>query len=108
MKAKKIVTIGIPCFNEEENVERTYNITQTILKKAPDYIFQFLFVDNGSTDETRKKILNVIKKDKTARGVFLSRNFGFEASVAALMHNAVGEAIVILPCDLQDPPELIL
>lgn len=108
MKAKKIVTIGIPCFNEEENVERTYNATRTILKRAPDYLFKFLFVDNGSSDETRKKILKVIKRDKTARGVFLSRNFGFEASVAALMHNAVGEAIVILPCDLQDPPELIL
>ncbi len=108
MKVKKIVTIGIPCFNEEDNVERTYMITKTTLRKAPAYTFQFLFVDNGSTDATREKILNVIKNDKTARGVFLSRNFGFEASVAALMHNARGNAIVILPCDLQEPPELIL
>ncbi len=105
---KKIVTIGIPCFNEEENVERTYALTKEILKKASGYTFQFLFVDNGSLDATRNKILHVTKKDKTARGVFLSRNFGFEASIAALMNHAMGDAIVVLPCDLQDPPELIL
>lgn len=105
---KKVVTIGIPCFNEEENVERTYEITKQVLKKAPGYTFRFLFVDNGSMDATRAKILNVIRKDKTARGVFLSRNFGFEASIAALMNNAMGDSIVVLPCDLQDPPELIL
>ncbi len=108
MKVKRIVTIGIPCFNEEENVERTYRKTKEVLHKASSYTFRFLFVDNGSTDATRRKILNVIKKDKTARGVFLSRNFGFEASVAALMDNAIGDAIVILPCDLQEPPVLIL
>lgn len=105
---KKVVTIGIPCFNEEANVERTYAITKKILAKASGYTFRFLFVDNGSIDATRAKILNVIKKDKTTKGIFLSRNFGFEASIAALMHHAMGDAIVVLPCDLQDPPELIL
>lgn len=105
---KKTVTIGIPCYNEEENVERTYTLTNNIVKKMDTYRFRFLFVDNGSTDATRKKILNVMRKDKTARGVCLSRNFGFEASIAALMDHATGDAVVVLPCDLQDPPELIV
>ncbi len=108
MRTQKVITIGVPCFNEEENVERTYAITRKILKKSPDYIYKFLFIDNGSTDRTRDKIMKVVKIDKSARGIFLSRNFGFEASIAALTKYASGDALVVLPCDLQDPPELIL
>ncbi len=104
---KKIITVGIPCYNEEENVEITYTKIRQILRTIPSYTFRFLFVNNGSTDETKKKILSLVRKDKSVSGIFLSRNFGFEASIAALLNYATGDAVVILPCDLQDPPELI-
>jgi glycosyltransferase involved in cell wall biosynthesis len=105
---KKVITIGIPCFNEEENVERTYRTITKLVQPLKNYTFQFLFTDNGSTDNTRQKISNLVKKEKRITGVFLSRNFGFEASIAALMNHAQGDALVVIPCDLQDPPELIL
>ncbi|MFA6185105.1 MAG: glycosyltransferase family 2 protein [Candidatus Shapirobacteria bacterium] len=105
---KKIV-IGIPCFNEEKNVLEMYEKTIEIISKIKNYEFSFLFVDNGSIDKTREKISTLIKRDKKVRGVFLSRNFGPEASSQAVMDFANEEldALIMLPCDLQDPPELI-
>ena len=104
----KIVTIAIPCYNEEENVEHTYKRLKSILKKIPSYSYRFLFTDNGSTDTTRKKIEALVKKDKYVQGVFFSRNFGIEASLTALMNYAVGDAVIVMLCDLQDPPEILI
>lgn len=108
-KIIKKITIGIPCFNEERNVVEMYDVTRKIINKIKNYKFTFLFVDNGSTDKTRERIESLIKKDKDVRGVFLSRNFGPEASGQSVMDYS-GEnidALITLPCDLQDPPELI-
>lgn len=102
------ITIGIPCFNEEENVRIAYDKIIQAVAKVHNYDFNFLFVDNGSTDKTREKIKNLIKIHKNVQGIFLSRNFGPEASVATLVDYAAGEALIALPCDLQDPPELII
>jgi glycosyltransferase involved in cell wall biosynthesis len=104
---KKLVTIGIPCFNEQDNVVYAFTQVSKVLKKHRQYQFCFLYTDNGSTDKTREKILSLIKRNANVKGVFLSRNFGFEASIAALIDHAEGDALVVLPCDLQDPPELI-
>jgi polyisoprenyl-phosphate glycosyltransferase len=105
---KKIkITIGIPCFNEEDNVLRAYEETKKIIKPIKKYQFNFLFVDNGSDDKTREKIKFLLEKDKKVRAIFLSRNFGPEASGAAITDYANGDALVILHCDLQDPPDLI-
>lgn len=109
-KAKrKLITIGIPCFNEEKNVLEMYRETKKVINKITNYNFIFLFVDNGSTDKTRDKINVVIKKDKNVKAVFLSRNFGNEASGLALIDfiDENTDAFIMLPCDLQDPPELI-
>jgi glycosyltransferase involved in cell wall biosynthesis len=102
------ITIGIPCFNEETNVPRTYQKIKEVIKRIKSYQFNFLFVDNCSTDKTREEIKKLIKKDKKVRAIFLSRNFGQEASGAAIIENANTDALVIIDCDLQDPPELIL
>jgi len=106
---KKIITIGVPCFNEEENVLEMYKETKKIINKINKYSFNFIFVDNGSFDKTRKKINYLINNDKSIRGIFLSRNFGNEASGLALMDfvDKDTDAFIMLPCDLQDPPDLI-
>lgn len=105
----KNITIGIPCFNEEKNVVEMYEETKKIINGINNYSFDFLFVDNGSTDKTRDKINFLIKKDKKVRGVFLSRNFGPEASGQAVydFFEEKSDALITLPCDLQDPPSLI-
>jgi len=107
MKLKTEITIGIPCYNEEKNVDNTYNNIVGICRKIKGYSFNYLFVDNGSLDSTRKRIELLAQKHKDIRAIFLSRNFGPEASVQALLDNVAGEAFILLPADLQDPPHLI-
>ena len=104
---KKKITIGIPCFNEEVNVVPMYKAVKGVIKRLRSYRFEFLFVNNGSTDRTRERIESLAKKDKRVRAVFLSRNFGAEASGAAVIDYVDADALIFIPCDFQDPPELI-
>lgn len=104
---KKKISIIIPCFNEEENIGITHKKIEIILKKLHSYIFEYIIVDNGSTDGTKEVIRKLAKKDKKIKAVFLSRNFGPEASATACYAYATGEAIIGIAADLQDPPELI-
>lgn len=107
IKGKKFISVSIPCFNEELNIAFVYKALKKIADKNQNYNFEFIFIDNGSTDKTREIIKKLIKKDKRIKGVFLSRNFGPEASAAACYEYATGEAVIGLAADLQDPPELI-
>lgn len=107
MLSKKLISIGIPCFNEELNVIPTYQQLVKITSKIKKYTFEFIFVDNGSSDKTRNKIETIVNRDNRVIGVFLSRNFGPEASRQALLDQAQGDAVINLQADLQDPPELI-
>jgi len=105
---KKLISVGVPCFNEEGNVAVTF---KEIKKNTTDlfnrYKFEYIFVDNGSTDNTKGEILKLAKKHKNIIGIFLSRNFGPESSSLALMDYANGDAFISIPADLQDPPDLI-
>lgn len=105
---KKIISIGVLCFNEEENVYPAYNELVKTTKKNKKYNYEFLFVDNGSTDNTREKIREIARKDKGVVGIFLSRNFGPESSGQALLDYSSGDAFVMYEGDIQDPPDLIL
>lgn len=108
-KQKKKITIGIPCYNEEENVPLIYKRIKEIVKKFNSYQINYLFVDNCSIDRTREEIKKLVKKDKNVKGIFLSRNFGVEASAYAILnYSSVNvDALIIIACDFQDPPELI-
>lgn len=104
---KNTIAIAIPCFNEEKNVCVIYREVKKVINKNQKYDYEFVFVDNGSEDKTREEIKKIAKNDKKVRGIFLSRNFGPEASAQAAMDNSTGDAVILLACDLQDPPELI-
>lgn len=106
-KIKKQITISVPCFNEEANIKNTYNRLKFIISSLKKYSFEFVFVDNGSTDKTRNIIGEIAKNDKRVRGVFLSRNFGPEASSKASFDYSKGDAVIWVAADLQEPPELI-
>ena len=102
-----LISIGIPCFNEELNIIPTYQAYKKITDKIKQYSFEFIFVDNGSNDNTRNKIKELASKDKHVIGIFLSRNFGPESSNAACTDFTTGDAFIGMPADLQDPPDLI-
>jgi|SRR6185369_1418806 len=108
MSRKKLITFGIPCFNEEVNVAKTYTTLKRTVSKNREYDYEYVFVDNGSTDNTKEEIKKLAGKNKDVVGVFLSRNFGAEASNQATIDFATGDAIILYECDMQDPPELVL
>ncbi len=105
---KKLISIGIICFNEELNVASAYNELRGVTGTNKNYNYEFIFVDNGSTDDTKVEIRKLTQKDKRVTGVFLSRNFGNEASVQASLDYALGDAYVCYEGDLQDPADVIL
>lgn len=103
----KTISICVPCYNEEKNVIPAYMAIKKIIKKNKKYQFELIFVDNGSLDKTRNIITKIARKDKNIKGVYLSRNFGPEASGFAGINYSRGDAFIGISCDLQDPPELI-
>ena len=104
---RKTISIVIPCYNEEKNIEYAYNQVKKVFSKIPNYTYEIIFVDNCSTDSSPKLIRQIAKKDKNVVAAFLSRNFGGEYSSLAGMQLATGDATTVLDCDLQDPPELL-
>lgn len=108
MTKKKTVSIGVFCFNEEPNIAPTYKELVSVTNLNKKYNYEFIFVDNGSTDNTRKEIEKLTKIDKRIIGIFLSRNFGPEASSQASLDNASGDAFIMYEGDMQDPPDVIL
>ena len=101
-----LISIVIPALNEQDNIaplERELSGTVSGL----DYEFEFIVVDNGSTDGTEAAVKAICSRDPRWKYVRFSRNFGVEASITAGYRLASGEAIVVLYSDLQDPPQVI-
>lgn len=104
----KTITVVIPTYNEEENInliyERVVSIFQNSLK---NYHYKILFVDNCSKDRTRDLIKNLSLKDNNVQYIYYVRNFGFSKSVFYGLTQAEGDCAVLLFADMQDPPELL-
>lgn len=107
MSMKRTVTILIPAYNEEAVLELLFDRLETLADNTPDYRFEFLFVNDGSRDNTLEIIKAHAKRDKRVAYVNLSRNFGKEIGMIAGFDHASGDAVVVIDADLQDPPELI-
>lgn len=111
MRRIDLLSIVIPCHNEEEVLETTHERLSKILngllsiKRISNY--ELLYVDNGSTDNTLQVLKNIFASDPHSRIIALRRNFGFQGSLSAGMFHAKGDAVVTIDADLQDPPEKI-
>lgn len=104
---KKLVTILVPAYNEQEVLELLYDRLQKIIDEQSKYNFEILFVNDGSKDDTLKIIQNLRKNDNRICYLNLSRNFGKETAMIAGLDYSKGDCVVIIDADLQDPPELI-
>ena len=98
-----LVSIIIPVFNEAENIQPL----QEQLKRYCKGSFEFIFVDDGSTDNTYQEIERLSASDHQYKCISLSRNFGHQNAIMAGLENASGDHIVVMDGDLQDPPSLI-
>ena len=103
----KLITLLIPAYNEQEVLEPLFEHLDTLAKSTKNYQFEFLFVNDGSRDDTLDIIKQRAEKDSRISYINLSRNFGKEIAMIAGIDHVKGDAMVILDADLQDPPELI-
>lgn len=101
-----LVSIIIPVFNEEDSVRIFVETTRKVLKEA-HITFEMIFVNDGSRDRTLERLLEHAESDARLRIINLSRNFGKESALSAGIDSAVGEVLVPIDVDMQDPPELI-
>jgi dolichol-phosphate mannosyltransferase len=100
------VTIVAPCYNEGLVIEATYKRLRQVCDQH-GYSVQLLFIDDGSTDNTWELLSGFAQQDPEVCVLKLSRNFGHQRALAAGLHHATGQRILIIDADLQDPPELL-
>ncbi|TAK61351.1 glycosyltransferase family 2 protein [Methylobacter sp.] len=104
---KRKISIVVPFFNEEAGIDVFYQVILKVINSLPHYSFEVLCVDDGSTDTTLSKLIELVNKDNRFLVLELSRNFGKESALSAGLDAATGCAVIPLDADLQDPPELI-
>ena len=104
---KKLVSILIPAYNEEEVLDMLYDRLDKLAKDNDSYSFEFVFVNDGSRDGTLDILRAYAERDDRVAYINLSRNFGKEIAMIAGFDHVKGDAMVIIDADLQDPPELI-
>ena len=103
---KKLVSLIVPCYNEEEALPIFYRETVKVLE-GMDVDYELLIVDDGSKDRTYEVALELAEKDDHVKYISYSRNFGKEAAMYAGFCNAKGDYVAVMDADMQDPPSLL-
>jgi glycosyltransferase involved in cell wall biosynthesis len=103
----KILSIVIPCFNEEEVISETISQLEAFCNEVTDLNLELIFVDDGSSDSTSEILKKKIAKDSRFRLIRFARNFGHQVAVTAGIDASKGDAVVLIDADLQDPPSVI-
>jgi glycosyltransferase involved in cell wall biosynthesis len=107
--ARKLLSIVVPVYNEEANVDILYNVVnETLACEAERYDLELVFTDNHSTDDTFARLAAIAARDRRVRVYRFSRNFGYQLSIFTGYGLARGAVAVQLDADLQDPPRLII
>ena len=104
----KKLSIIIPMYNEEESLPYLYKRLDALGENIPNYELEFLFVNDGSKDNSLNIVKGYRKSDPRVCYVNLSRNYGKETAMGAAFDYVTGDAVAIIDADLQDPPELIV
>lgn len=105
--SKGKVSIVVPMYNEQESLGILYQELNRVTDTIKDYEFEYLFVNDGSKDNTLQEIQKLAAADERVHYVSFSRNFGKEAALYAGLSNADGDYIATMDADLQDPPSLL-
>lgn len=102
-----LISLIIPCYNEEESIPVLHKELCRVSRELLDYEFEFLFIDDGSSDRTIDVIRKLTEKDIRVKYYSFSRNFGKEAAMYAGFVNAKGNYVAVMDADMQDPPTLL-
>lgn len=104
----KTISVVVPCYNEEENVEAmTLAVKDIFAKELPQYDYELIFIDNDSKDSTREILRRLCAGDRHVKSIFNAKNFGQFNSPYYGMLQSTGDCTVLVACDFQDPVEMI-
>ena len=103
----KKISIVVPCYNEEENVEPISKAIIKEIEKLQNYTYELLFIDNCSTDKTKEEIIQLCEKNKNIKAIFNAKNFGQFNSPYYGMLQTTGDCTILICADFQDPVEMI-
>ena len=104
---KDKISVIVSCFNEQESIPLFYKEMNEVSKQMSYADFEFMFVNDGSTDKTLKILKDLAKEDNRVRFISFSRNFGKEAAMLAGLEHVTGDYITLMDADLQDPPSML-
>ena len=104
---KKLISVIVPCYNEQEVLHMFYDEMSRVAGLMTDYNFEFIFVNDGSRDNTLNICKELAAKDERVKYVSFSRNFGKEAGIYAGFEKSKGDLVCMMDADLQDPPALL-
>lgn len=102
----KRISIVVPVYNEEENIEHFVLSVEAVMEKLP-YAYEILFIDDGSRDRSREILLELGKRDTHVQSIFLARNSGHQLALTCGTDHADGDAVITMDGDMQHPPELL-
>ena len=102
-----LITLVIPCFNEDLTIGEFYRRAKAFSVSMEPRQFEFIFINDGSTDKTSDILNQIAANDKTVKVLHLAQNMGHQIALTAGLDYACGDMIVTIDADLQDPPELI-
>lgn len=103
---RKLISIVVPVYNEEDNIEHFYQQICAVMKQTP-YDFELVYVDDGSKDRSREILSQLERADTHVQPIFLARNFGHQIALTCGLDHADGDAVVMMDGDMQHPPSLI-
>jgi glycosyltransferase involved in cell wall biosynthesis len=103
----KTISILTPAFNEEGNVREVYERVRSVIASLGKYRYEHVFIDNASTDNTFAILREIARHDQNVKVIRNTRNFGHIRSPMHGMHQTIGDCVISIVSDLQDPPEMI-
>ncbi len=108
MENKKVISIVVPCYNEQEVLPMFYEELNKVMNELENVELELILVNDGSRDNTLKEFKELANKDERVKYISFSRNFGKEAAMFAGLEATTGDYVAIMDADLQDPPKLLL
>jgi len=103
----RLISIVMPCFNEQDNIRVAYEAVKGAMAGHPGYDYEHIFIDNDSTDRTPEILREITADDSRVRVILNARNYGHVRSPYYAVLQSSGDAVIPMASDLQDPPELI-
>lgn len=105
----KKITYLFPIYNEEGNIDLLHKTIQSVIKPIEKkYVFEFVYINDGSRDSSLEKLIAIQKHDPRVRVIDFARNYGHQMAVTAGLDHADGDAVIIMDSDMQDPPKVSL